>query len=75
MADVTYNTASFDALIGTISRLIRFSKRRPRVLMGYKERHPDERSLWVCAKDIGLQFRRIAQVKGVGGSPVEIWLA
>ncbi|KAF8547475.1 hypothetical protein OG21DRAFT_1378456, partial [Imleria badia] len=58
MADVTYNTASFPALIGTLSRLIQLCKpkgngRPPRVLMGYKERHPDERSLWDRAKDTG----------------------
>ena len=79
MADVTYNTASFSALIGTLSRLIQFGKRSrngrpPRVLMGYKERHPDERSLWDGAKDIGLDFQQIAQVNGAGGNPVEIWL-
>ncbi|KAG8214981.1 putative methyltransferase-domain-containing protein [Butyriboletus roseoflavus] len=79
MADVTYNTASFSALIGTLSRLIQLCKQRrngrlPRVLMGYKERHPDERSLWDRAKAIDLHFQQIAQVNGAGGNPVEIWL-
>ncbi|KAF8433253.1 putative methyltransferase-domain-containing protein [Boletus edulis BED1] len=79
MADVTYNTASFTALTGTLSRLVQVCKQRrggrpPRVLMGYKERHPDERSLWDMAKDIGLHFQQVAQVNGAGGHPVEIWL-
>lgn len=79
MADVTYNTESFSALIGTLSRLIQFCKhkrngRPPRVLMGYKERHPDERSLWGRANDISLHFQKIACVNGAGGNPVEIWL-
>ncbi|KAF8142123.1 putative methyltransferase-domain-containing protein [Boletus edulis] len=79
MADVTYNTASFTALTGTLSRLVQVCKQRregrpPRVLMGYKERHPDERSLWDMAKDIGLHFQQVAQVNGAGGLPVEIWL-
>ncbi|KAN0088916.1 putative methyltransferase domain containing protein [Tylopilus felleus] len=80
MADVTYNTASFDALIATLSRLIQHCKQKrdgrpPRVLMGYKERHPDERSLWDRAREIGLCFQQIGQVNGAGGNPVEIWLA
>ncbi|KAI9457181.1 putative methyltransferase-domain-containing protein [Boletus coccyginus] len=79
MADVTYNTESFSALIGTLSRLIQFCKhkrngRPPRVLMGYKERHPDERSLWDRAKDIGLHFQQIAQVNGAGGNPIRCWV-
>ncbi|KAH0836347.1 putative methyltransferase-domain-containing protein [Lanmaoa asiatica] len=79
MADVTYNTASFPALIGTLSRLIQFSKHKrnghsPRVLMGYKERHPDERSLWDRARGIDLHFQQIAHINGAGGNPVEIWL-
>lgn len=76
MADVTYNTASFSALVGTLSRLINRKQngRPPRVLMGYKERDPDERTLWDRAKDIGLCFHQIARVNGAGGNPVEIWL-
>lgn len=79
MADVTYNTASFSALIGTLSRLIQLCKhkrngRSPSILMGYKERHLDERSLWDHAKDIDIHFQQIAQVNGAGGNPVEIWL-
>ena len=79
MADVTYNTASFPALVGTLARLIAHCKRTrngqpPRVLMGYKERHPDERSLWDRVNEIGLRFQQIGQVNGAGGHPVEIWL-
>ncbi|KAH0826461.1 hypothetical protein J3R83DRAFT_5461 [Lanmaoa asiatica] len=46
----------------------------PRVLMGYKERHPDERSLWDRAKGTDLYFQQVAHVNGAGGDPVEIWL-
>ncbi|KIJ65120.1 hypothetical protein HYDPIDRAFT_88870 [Hydnomerulius pinastri MD-312] len=79
MADVTYNTLSFPALIGTLSRLIEFSKskrngRPPMILLGYKERHSDERTLWEMAKGINIHFEKVGEVKGAGGNPVEIWV-
>ncbi|KIJ20655.1 hypothetical protein PAXINDRAFT_174160 [Paxillus involutus ATCC 200175] len=79
MADVTYNTSSFPVLIGTLSRLIEFSKgkrngRPPMVLLGYKERHADERLLWDLAKQINVHFGQVGEVKGAGGNPVEVWV-
>ncbi|KAF9219801.1 hypothetical protein BS17DRAFT_716628 [Gyrodon lividus] len=79
MADVTYNTSSFPALIGTLSRLIEFSKSKgngqpPMILLGYKERHADERSLWDRAKKINVHFEKVGEVKGAGGNPVEVWV-
>ncbi|KAF9244653.1 putative methyltransferase-domain-containing protein [Melanogaster broomeanus] len=79
MADVTYNTSSFPALIGTLSRLIEFSKskrngRQPMILLGYKERHVDERSLWERVKEINVHFEKVGEAKGAGGNPVEVWV-
>ncbi|KAI5124255.1 hypothetical protein M0805_005104 [Coniferiporia weirii] len=75
MADVTYNTDSFPALMGTLSRLSKLRPgRSPAVLLAYKERHPDERRLWEMARAIGLRFDEIAHVGGAGGNPVEIYL-
>ncbi|KAJ7591050.1 putative methyltransferase-domain-containing protein [Mycena floridula] len=58
MADVTYNTASFDALVKTILGLLSPSTR---ILLGYKVRDPSERELWNMLKD-----------RGVG--QVEVWV-
>lgn len=81
MADVTYNTASFPALVGTLKKLSSLPddgsegrRKPPLVLLAYKERHPDERTLWSMIKDIGLAFEEIARIPGAGGAPVEIYL-
>ncbi len=80
MADVTYNTASFPALVGTMKKLSSLpdssegSRRPPLVLLAYKERHPDERTLWSMIKGIGLSLTEIARIPGAGGAPVEIYL-
>ncbi|KAG0705597.1 putative methyltransferase-domain-containing protein [Suillus ampliporus] len=79
MADVTYNTASFPALIGTLSRLIMFSMsvtpaKPPLIILGYKERDAAERTLWDMAEKIGIHFEEVAQVSGAEGSPVEVWV-
>ncbi|KAG5638564.1 hypothetical protein H0H81_011910 [Sphagnurus paluster] len=74
MADVTYNTASFPALVSTLGRLIRLSKKPPLVLLGYKERDAAERTLWELAGEIGIHFEKIGERGGAGGAPVEIWL-
>ncbi|KAH8111060.1 putative methyltransferase-domain-containing protein [Phellopilus nigrolimitatus] len=88
MADVTYNTDSFPALIGTLSRLSRSRKGLARqtnqavqppqlpettALLAYKERDPDERRLWDMALAIGLRLDEVARVRGAGGHPVEIY--
>ncbi|KAI5984289.1 putative methyltransferase-domain-containing protein [Pisolithus albus] len=79
MADVTYNTASFPALISTLSRLVGFSRskwadRRPSILLGYKERDVAERTLWNMAKDAGIDFEQVGVVNGAGGAQIEIWV-
>lgn len=79
MSDVTYNTASFPALIGTLSRLIMFSLsvapvKPPLIILGYKERDIAERTLWEMAEKIGIHFEKAAQIPGAGGTPVEVWV-
>jgi protein N-lysine methyltransferase METTL21D len=79
MADVTYNTASFPSLIGTFSRLIRFSMsvspvKAPLIILGYKERDAAERTLWEMAEKIGIHFEEVARVPGAGESSVEVWV-
>ncbi|KIK50771.1 hypothetical protein GYMLUDRAFT_252671 [Collybiopsis luxurians FD-317 M1] len=90
MADVTYNTSSFPALIRTLSNLISLNSppNPPLVLLGYKERDPAERSLWSMAAQAGIHFERVGGRRGFvcdGGHgrlegpdraevPVEVWV-
>ncbi|PCH44143.1 hypothetical protein WOLCODRAFT_104648 [Wolfiporia cocos MD-104 SS10] len=81
MADVTYNTSSFPALVRTLSNLVRLgtapdgqSSRPPMILLGYKERDPAERSLWDMTREVGIQFEKVGERCGAGGDPVEIWI-
>ncbi|KAF9461535.1 putative methyltransferase-domain-containing protein [Collybia nuda] len=74
MADVTYNTASFPALVRTLSSVLNLSSSPPLVLLGYKERDEAERTLWDLAREVGLEFEKIGERKGAGGAPVEVWL-
>jgi len=79
MADVTYNTSSFPSLIGTLSRLIRFSMsaapaKAPLIILGYKERDAAERALWEIAEKIGIHFEEVAKVPGMDEFPVEVWV-
>jgi protein N-lysine methyltransferase METTL21D len=74
MADVTYNTSSFPALITTLESLIRLGTKPPLVILGYKERDPEERTLWDLAKRIGLRFEKVGERAGCGGASVEVWL-
>ncbi|KAH7922602.1 hypothetical protein BV22DRAFT_1037321 [Leucogyrophana mollusca] len=80
MADVTYNTSSFPALISTLSRLIHYSISKtsnpnpPLILLGYKERDPAEKTLWDMAAKIPIKLDKVGESPGAGGMPVEIWL-
>ncbi|KAI4523304.1 hypothetical protein K525DRAFT_196652 [Schizophyllum commune Loenen D] len=88
MADVTYNTDSFPELVSTMKSLIALSPAPtppPMFLLGYKQRHPDERVLWDMAeKQAGVHFVKVAErrgyarpaedVTGRGEGPVEIWI-
>ncbi|KAJ7213781.1 hypothetical protein C8J57DRAFT_1096697, partial [Mycena rebaudengoi] len=75
MADVTYNTAVFPALVRTQKKLMEADSRRPRVIMGYKERDAGERELWAMAKEAGIDFELIAEKPGSSGRAVEVWKA
>ncbi|CUA66703.1 hypothetical protein RSOLAG22IIIB_00149 [Rhizoctonia solani] len=77
MADVTYNTASFGALLDTVTGLLRGPSApglSPIVLLAYKSRDPAERTLWIDARNRGLAFVLVDTVKGVREPAVEIWL-
>ena len=78
MADVTYNTASFPALIKTLDSLRQLNVDQnilpPIVVLGYKERDPEERSLWIAAREIGLELERVGERMGCGGQAVEVWV-
>ncbi|KAF9077962.1 putative methyltransferase-domain-containing protein [Rhodocollybia butyracea] len=76
MADVTYNTASFPALIRTLTNLIALNamENPPIILLGYKERDAAERTLWSMAEEIGIHFDRVGERQGAGGAPIEIWI-
>lgn len=71
MADVTYNTAAFPALLATLERL-----RPPLLVLGYKERDVAERELWdmLRASEMKMILERVGNVAGAGGVPVEIWV-
>lgn len=79
MADVTYNTASFTALLDTVVNLLRGptpdpSTPSPMILLAYKCRDPAERTLWSDASARGISFVQVDQIKGVREPAVEIWL-
>ncbi|KAJ7334096.1 putative methyltransferase-domain-containing protein [Mycena albidolilacea] len=75
MADVTYNTASFPSLVRSLKKLVNLSPKRPRVLLGYKERDSGERALWGMAEEAGITLQQVGQIPGGGGMAVEIWEA
>ena len=90
MADVTYNTSSFPALLRTLGSLLALGDSHhhhtelgargsvapePLVLLAYKERDPAERQLWdMMARETGVVLECIGKQAGAGGLPVEIWL-
>ena len=77
MADVAYNTNSFPSLIRALQSLINLRSSPhppPLILLGYKERDPEERTLWELAKGIGVDFMRVGTRRGFGGQAVEIWV-
>ncbi|KAK0189176.1 hypothetical protein F5146DRAFT_1140729 [Armillaria mellea] len=74
MADVTYNTSSFPALLRTLTNLITMSAKPPLILLGYKERDEAERTIWVMANEIDIQFRKVDEIAGTGVDPVEVWI-
>ena len=77
MADVTYNTASFPALVQTLAGLRALNPEKiPCFLLGYKERDEAERTLWVMAEEIGIKFDQVGMVPGHDSieAPIEVWV-
>jgi hypothetical protein len=80
MADVTYNTASFPSLLRTLSSLVQLkvshSRPPPIVILGYKERDPDERSLWgMLETEVGIHLEKVGECEGWRESnPIEFWI-
>lgn len=78
MADVAYNTDSFPALVQTLAGVPgKNPGKKPLFVMGYKERHDEERTLWDMAKSVGINFVQVGTIPGhaSGGAPIEIWIA
>ncbi|KAH9987134.1 putative methyltransferase-domain-containing protein [Russula compacta] len=90
MADVTYNTSSFPALLRTLASLLAPStgtpphpprndddvgSSGPLVVLAYKERDPAERQLWdMVVRETGVVLECVGKQAGAGGLPIEIWL-
>ncbi|KAG8756010.1 hypothetical protein FRC12_010716 [Ceratobasidium sp. 428] len=77
MADVTYNTASFSALLDTVVALLNESgpfSSSPMILLAYKCRDAAERTLWKDAADRGILFVQVDSIRGAREPAVEIWL-
>ncbi|KAG9075376.1 hypothetical protein FS749_012966, partial [Ceratobasidium sp. UAMH 11750] len=77
MADVTYNTGSFPALLDTVIALLNGpspSSASPMILLAYKCRDPSERTLWRDAAARGISFVQVDCIKGAREPAVEVWL-
>jgi hypothetical protein len=88
MADVTYNADMFPPLLRTLNALVRprtlltapdpVSEEKnsspPIIILAYKERDPAERTLFVLARGIGVNFELISTIPGAGGNPIEIYI-
>jgi hypothetical protein len=74
MSDVTYNTASFPALLRTVKNLLSLAP-AARMIIAYKERHVAERIAWeMFESDAKLSLHKVEEIPGSAGVPVEIWL-
>jgi hypothetical protein len=77
---VTYNTASFPALLRTLSALLDPpvlppGRELPMFLLAYKQRDPGERELWSMLEGKGIKLRQIDEVRGAEeDGRVEIWV-
>lgn len=65
-ADVTYNTASFPALVKTLKVLLQANSdtRPPLLLLAYKQRDSGERELWKMAEEAGIKLDRLMDLQG-----------
>ncbi|KAF9642791.1 hypothetical protein BDM02DRAFT_3105222, partial [Thelephora ganbajun] len=69
VADMTYNTASFPSLVRTLSSPVRLnanhSRSPPAVILGCKERDPDERLFWSMLKsEVGIRLEKVGKCEG-----------
>lgn len=78
-ADVTYNTASFPALVATLERLLKPEQsggEKPLLLLAYKQRDAAERDLWTMLSERGIGTVLVDKVRGAEEEgQVEIWVA
>lgn len=75
-ADVTYNTASFPALVQTLTALLKPSHQahRPPLLLAYKQRDEAERDLWDMLRERGIVLDKVDEIQGAEEEgQVEIW--
>lgn len=71
-ADVTYNTASFPALVKTLKNLL---VPGPPLLLAYKQRDEGEKDLWRLLKAEGVFMDLIDNIPGSEDyGEVEIWV-
>lgn len=71
-ADVTYNTASFPALVRTLSALL---KGDTPLLLAYKQRDAGERDLWRMLEEEGIQAHLVDTVQGAEEvGETEVWV-
>ena len=75
-ADVTYNTSSFPALVGTLCNLMKpTSGERPPLLLAYKQREEAERDLWGLMSRQGIKLELVDKIAGAEeDGAVEIWV-
>ncbi|GMK59092.1 hypothetical protein CspeluHIS016_0701070 [Cutaneotrichosporon spelunceum] len=76
-ADVTYNTASFPALVETLERLLKAEADggAPRLVLAYKQRDPGERELWTMLRDRGIGTVMVDTVQGAEErGEIEVWV-
>jgi len=70
LADVTYNSDYFEALVSTVDRLL---SPHTLILLAYKERDTAEREFWNMLKSKSIILEQLDSIAGVEGAPVEIW--
>lgn len=75
---MTYNTASFPALVRTLRSLLKPSHRpeRRKLLLAYKQRDEGERKLWdmLGESEIGMELLEKIPGAAPGEGEVEIWV-
>lgn len=79
LADVTYNTVMFPALLRTLDALVHTvvasSGGDTLLILAYKERDAAERTLFILAIAVDIRFELVTTIAGAGGNPIEIYIA